>query len=86
VNGPRSPPTPKIADFLVSTSRHAAGFSRPSSGHAAGEGRTVDMKPRREEKPVTPRRRVIVVGKRQNGRWTVRMSLWRYLAATALSQ
>ena len=44
------------------------------------------MKPRREEKPVTPRRRVIVVGKRQNGRWTVRMSLWRYLAGTALSQ
>jgi hypothetical protein len=44
------------------------------------------MKPRREEKPETPRRRVIVVGKRKNGRWTVRMSLWRYLAATALSQ
>jgi hypothetical protein len=44
------------------------------------------MKPRREEKRETPRRRVIVVGKRQNGRWTVRMSLWRYLAATALSQ
>jgi len=44
------------------------------------------MKARRDEKPATPRRRVIVVGKRKNGRWTVRMSLWRYLAATALSQ
>jgi hypothetical protein len=33
-----------------------------------------------------PRRRVIAVGKKQNGRWQVRTSLWRYLAATALSQ
>ena len=33
-----------------------------------------------------PKRRVIVVGRRQEGRWKVRMSLWRYLAATALSQ
>ncbi len=40
---------------------------------------------RRGEKPASPRR-VIVVGTRQNGRWKVRMSLWRYLAATALSQ
>jgi hypothetical protein len=86
VNGPRSPPPPKLPDALESSPRHGAGFRRPSSGRVAGEGRTVDMKPRREEKPVPPRRRVIVVGKRQNGRWTVRMSLWRYLAATALSQ
>jgi len=46
----------------------------------------MDLKVRRKEKPANPRRRVIVIGKRQNGRWTVRMSLWRYLAATALSQ
>jgi hypothetical protein len=32
-----------------------------------------------------PRRRVIAVGKRVNGRWQVRTSLWRYLATTALS-
>ena len=32
----------------------------------------------------TPRR-VLAVGKRVNGRWQVRTSLWRYLAATALS-
>jgi len=30
-------------------------------------------------------RRVIAVGKRIEGRWQVRTSLWRYLAATALS-
>ncbi len=33
-----------------------------------------------------PRRRVIAVGKKTNGRWQVRTSLWRYLTATALSQ
>jgi hypothetical protein len=33
-----------------------------------------------------PRRRVIAVGKRTEGRWQVRMSLWRYLCATAISQ
>lgn len=32
------------------------------------------------------RRRVIAVGKRENGRWQVRTSLWRYLCATAISQ
>jgi hypothetical protein len=33
-----------------------------------------------------PRRRVIAVGRRvEGGRWEVRTSLWRYLAATALS-
>jgi len=41
---------------------------------------------RRPENPIIPRRRVIVVGTRQHGRWKVRMSLWRYLAATATSQ
>ena len=33
-----------------------------------------------------PRRRVIAVGKRVEGRWQVRTSLWRYLCATAISQ
>ena len=33
-----------------------------------------------------PRRRVIAIGRRVEGvRWEVRTSLWRYLAATALS-
>jgi hypothetical protein len=33
-----------------------------------------------------PRRRVIAIGRRvEGGRWEVRTSLWRYLAATALS-
>ena len=32
-----------------------------------------------------PRRRVIAIGKRVDGRWQVRTSLWRYLAQTALS-
>jgi hypothetical protein len=32
-----------------------------------------------------PTKRVIAIGKRTNGRWQVRTSLWRYLAATALS-
>ena len=39
---------------------------------------------RREKTP--PRRRVVAVGKRVDGRWQVRTSLWRYLAPTALSQ
>ena len=38
-----------------------------------------------QAKTVMPRRRVIAIGKRVNGRWQVRTSLWRYLAATALS-
>jgi hypothetical protein len=42
-------------------------------------------KSNRTEKPSTPRRRVIAVGKRVEGRWQVRTSLWRYLASTALS-
>lgn len=33
-----------------------------------------------------PRRRIIAVGRRQNGRWQVRTSLWRYLAETAISR
>jgi hypothetical protein len=36
-------------------------------------------------KKPTPRRRVIAVGKRIDGRWQVRTSLWRYVATTALS-
>ena len=33
-----------------------------------------------------PCRRVIAIGRRvEGGRWEVRTSLWRYLAATALS-
>jgi hypothetical protein len=41
---------------------------------------------RSHEKTTTPRRkRVIAVGKRVDGRWQVRTSLWRYLAATTLS-
>ena len=40
----------------------------------------------RSEKTATPpRRKVIAVGKRVDGRWQVRTSLWRYVAATALS-
>jgi len=39
----------------------------------------------RQTKTVSPRRRVIAIGKRVDGRWQVRTSLWRYLAATALS-
>ena len=46
----------------------------------------MEAKSRRSEQPVKPQRRVIVVGKRQDGRWKIRMSLWRYLAATAISQ
>ena len=46
----------------------------------------MEAKGRRSEQPVKPQRRVIVVGKRQDGRWKVRTSLWRYLAATAISQ
>ncbi len=40
----------------------------------------------RREKNAPPRRRLIAVGKRVDGRWQVRTSLWRYLATTALSQ
>jgi hypothetical protein len=39
----------------------------------------------RTTKTPTPRRRVIAIGKRVDGRWQVRTSLWRYLATTALS-
>ncbi|HEV7731603.1 MAG TPA: hypothetical protein VGR62_05540 [Candidatus Binatia bacterium] len=46
----------------------------------------METKTNRTEKDATPRRRVIAVGKKQNGRWQVRTSLWRFLAATALSQ
>jgi hypothetical protein len=39
----------------------------------------------RTVKTQPPRRRVIAIGKRVEGRWQVRTSLWRYLATTALS-
>ena len=42
-------------------------------------------KTERPAKMTTPRRKVIAVGKRVDGRWQVRTSLWRYVAATALS-
>jgi hypothetical protein len=45
----------------------------------------VRTKTSRIEKTTPPRRRVIAVGKRVDGRWQVRTSLWRYLATTALS-
>lgn len=44
-------------------------------------------KTNRSAKLSAPRpRRMIAVGKKQNGRWQVRTSLWRYLASTAISQ
>jgi hypothetical protein len=45
----------------------------------------MQAKAARQETPKMPRRRIIAVGKRVQGRWQVRTSLWRYLAATALS-
>lgn len=45
-----------------------------------------DTRAPRYEHPTPPRRRVIAVGKRENGRWKVRTSLWRYLLSTAISQ
>jgi hypothetical protein len=42
-------------------------------------------KSERNQKATTQRRKVIAVGKRVDGRWQVRTSLWRYVAATALS-
>jgi hypothetical protein len=42
-------------------------------------------KTRSTDKDTTPRRRLIAVGKKVDGRWQVRTSLWRYVAATALS-
>lgn len=32
------------------------------------------------------RRRVIAAGRRENGKWKVRTSLWRYLVETTISQ
>lgn len=32
------------------------------------------------------RRRLIAAGRRENGRWKVRTSLWRYLVETTISQ
>jgi len=48
--------------------------------------RRADARAARFEHPTPPRRRVIAVGKRENGRWKVRTSLWRYLVSTAISQ
>jgi hypothetical protein len=45
-----------------------------------------DARAARFEHPTPPRKRVIAVGKRENGRWKVRTSLWRYLVSTAISQ
>jgi len=36
--------------------------------------------------PKERRRRVIAAGRRENGRWKVRTSLWRYLVETTISQ
>jgi hypothetical protein len=48
-----------------------------SNGGRNGNGKTTTKQ---------PRRRVIAIGRRvEGGRWEVRTSLWRYLAATALS-
>jgi hypothetical protein len=43
-------------------------------------------KTRSNENNTPPRKRLIAVGKKVDGRWQVRTSLWRYVAATALSQ
>jgi hypothetical protein len=45
----------------------------------------MEAKTLRIEKTTAPKKRVIAVGKKVNGRWKVRTSLWRYLAATTLS-
>ena len=45
----------------------------------------METKRARPEQATAPRRRMIAVGRRVNGRWKVRTSLWRYLAATVLS-
>jgi hypothetical protein len=47
--------------------------------------RTQNLTPRYEH-PTPPKRRVVAVGRRQNGRWKVRTSLWRYLLSTGVSQ
>jgi len=53
------------------------------------ETRTIDrtqaLAPRFEH-PTPPKRRVVAVGRRENGRWKVRTSLWRYLLSTGVSQ
>jgi len=45
----------------------------------------MQTKTTRREPAKATRRRVIAIGKKVDGRWQVRTSLWRYLAATALS-
>ncbi len=39
----------------------------------------------KDQTNAAPKKRVIVIGRKVNGRWQVRTSLWRYLASTALS-
>lgn len=52
-------------------------YSNGRNGNGNGNGRAATKQ---------PRRRVIAIGRRvEGGRWEVRTSLWRYLAATALS-
>jgi hypothetical protein len=43
-------------------------------------------KTRSTDTDTAPRKRLIAVGKKIDGRWQVRTSLWRYVAATALSR
>jgi hypothetical protein len=51
------------------------------------EGHMIESrKPNRAQTEQKQRRRLIAVGRRQNGRWKVRTSLWRYLAETAISR
>ena len=49
------------------------------------ETRTVTGKRAQVTARGTSTKRVLAVGKRIDGRWQVRTSLWRYLATTALS-
>jgi len=50
------------------------------------EGMRMEKRADTTKSSTTSRRRVIAVGKRVDGRWQVRTSLWRYLCATAISQ
>jgi hypothetical protein len=61
-------------------------FGSLREGQAMNQSKTSSTSTRGSEKTnATPRRRLIAVGKRVDGRWQVRTSLWRYLASTALS-
>ncbi len=55
-------------------------MTRTNGGRSGGQGDNGKATAKQ------PRRRVIAIGRRvEGGRWEVRTSLWRYLAATALS-